>query len=108
MCPVTSTRKPSAVMDDMVIAGDPGDIRRKFAAKMKRLVKFHDASDHKIGDGYRLRNDAAADLERMEVAPPYLEACSQEAKDVRSENGQILKVVDAVGLKIYNKGIDGF
>lgn len=36
------------VFDDMVIAIDPGDIRKKYALKMEHLCKIHDGSDHEI------------------------------------------------------------
>src|SRR5574340_797181 len=42
------------VLDDMVIAIDPGDIRKKHASKMECLCKIHDGSEHEIGDGYWL------------------------------------------------------
>ena len=33
------------VLDDMVIAIDPGDIRKRHASKMEYLAKIHDGSD---------------------------------------------------------------
>ena len=42
----------SKVTDDMVIAIDPGDIRKKYAKKMEFLGKVYDGSEHEVGDGY--------------------------------------------------------
>jgi hypothetical protein len=95
----------SKVLDDMVIAIDPGDIRKKYASKMEYLCKVHDGSEHEIGEGYWLCKAVAADIEHKKVIPLYLEAYSQEAKDFKSENYQIFKVIDTVGAHIGNKGI---
>jgi len=93
------------VLDDMVIAIDPGDIRKRHASKMECLCKIHDGSEHEIGDGYWLAKAVAADIEHKKVIPLYLEAYSQEAKDFKSENDQLFKVIDAVGAAIGAKGI---
>jgi len=93
------------VMDDMVIAIDPGDIRKKHAAKMEHLAKIHDGSSHEIGEGYWLCKAVAADTEHKKVIPLYLEAYSQKAKDFRSENDQIFKVIDTVSVSLGGKGI---
>ena len=93
------------VLDDMVIAIDPGDIRKRHASRMECLCKIHDGSEHEIGDGYWLAKAVAADIEHKKVIPLYLEAYSQEAKDFKSENDQLFKVIDAVGAAIGTKGI---
>lgn len=101
ICRLGSTK----VSDDMVIAIDPGDIRKKYASKMEYLSKIHDGSAHEIGEGYWLCKAVAADIEHKKVIPLYLEAYSQEAKDFTSENHQLFKVIDTVSLPIGNKGI---
>jgi len=93
------------VVNDMVIAIDPGDIRKKHASKMECLCKIHDGSEHEIGDGYWLAKAVAADIEHKKVIPLYLEAYSQEAKDFKSENDQLFKVIDAVANHLGSKGI---
>jgi len=93
------------VLDDMVIAIDPGDIRKKHASRMECLCKIHDGSEHEIGDGYWLAKAVAADIEHKKVIPLYLEAYSQEAQDFKSENDQLFKVIDTVGASIGTKGI---
>jgi len=89
----------------MVIAIDPGDIRKRHASRMEYLCKIHDGSAHEIGDGYWLAKAVAADIEHKKVIPLYLEAYSQEAKDFKSENDQLFKVIDTVGAAIGTKGI---
>ena len=89
----------------MVIAIDPGDIRKRHASKMEYLAKIHDGSEHEIGEGYWLAKAVAADIEHKKVIPLYLEAYSQEAKDFKSENDQLLRVIDAVGAHVGGKGI---
>lgn len=93
------------VLDDMVIAIDPGDIRKRHAAKMECLCKIHDGSEHEIGEGYWLAKAVAADIEHKKVIPLFLEAYSQEAKDFKSENDQLFKVIEMVGAHLGNKGV---
>ena len=93
------------VLDDMVIAIDPGDIRKKHASKMECLCTIHDGSEHELGKGYWLAKAVAADIEHKTVIPLYLEAYSQDAEDFKSENDQLFKVIDTVGASIGNKGI---
>lgn len=93
------------VTDDMVIAIDPGDIRKKYASKMEHICKVHDGSQHEIGDGYWLCKAVAADIEHRKVIPLYLEAYSQEAQSFMSENHQLFTVIDMVSLHVGNKGI---
>jgi hypothetical protein len=93
------------VLDDMVIAIDPGDIRKKHASKMECLCKIRDGSEHEIGEGYWLAKAVAADIEHKRVIPLYLEAYSQEAQEFKSENEQLFKVIDRVGEHMGEKGI---
>jgi hypothetical protein len=93
------------VAEDMVIAIDPGDIRKKYAAKMECLCTIHDGSEHELGEGYWLAKAVAADVEHKKVIPLYLEVYSQEARDFTSENHQLFKLIDTVSARIGNRGI---
>lgn len=95
----------SKVLEDMVIAIDLGDIRKKYADKMEYLCGIYDGSENKVGNGYWLCKAVAADIEHKQVIPLYLEAYSQEALDFKSENAQLFKVIDTVSTYIGNKGI---
>lgn len=50
------------ITDDMVIAIDPGDIRKKYAKKMEFLGKVYDGSEKEIGNGYPLCKAVASDI----------------------------------------------
>lgn len=93
------------IAEDMVIAIDPGDIRKKYAEKMECLCTIHDGSAHELGEGYWLAKAVAADLEHKKVIPLYLEAYSHEAQGFKSENHQLFKVIDTVSARIGDKGI---
>ncbi len=95
----------SKVLEDMVIAIDLGDIRKKYADKMEYLCGIYDGSENEVGNGYWLCKAVAADIEHKQVIPLYLEAYSQEALDFKSENAQLFKVIDTVSTYIGNKGI---
>lgn len=93
------------VTDDMVIAIDPGDIRKSYATKMEFLGKVYDGSQKEIGNGYPLCKAVAADIESKKVIPLYCEAYSHLAYDVKSENDQILKMIDVIFKHIGDRGI---
>lgn len=93
------------ITDEMVIAIDPGDIRKKYAQKMEFLARIRDGSEGEIGNGYPLCKAVAADIESKNVIPLYCEAYSHSSPDVKSENSQIFKAIDAVFRHIGDKGI---
>jgi hypothetical protein len=59
----------SKVTDDMVIAIDPGDIRKKHAKKMEFLGKVRDGSENEIGEGYPVCKAVATDIESKRIIP---------------------------------------
>ena len=93
------------VLEDMVIAIDPGDIRKKYVAKMEGLCKIHDGSEHEIGEGFWLAKAVAADLNHKRVIPLYLEAYSHDAGSFISENDQLFKVINTISAHVGHKGI---
>jgi len=95
----------SKVSDEMVIAIDPGDIRKKYGKKMEHIAKIHDGSEKEIGEGYWLFKAVASDTEQKKVIPLYFEAYSQEASDFRSENSQYSKAIDMIFKYIGQRGI---
>jgi hypothetical protein len=68
----------SKVSDDMVIAIDPGDIRKKYGKKMEYLTKIYDGSEQEVAEGYWLCKAVASDTEQKRVIPLYFEAYSQD------------------------------
>lgn len=95
----------SRVTADMVIAIDPGDIRKRYAKKMEFLGKVYDGSEHEIGKGYPLCKAIATDIESKQVIPLYCEAYSILAEDVKSENSQLLKLIDLLFTYLKDHGI---
>jgi hypothetical protein len=93
------------ITEDMVIAIDPGDIKKKYARKMEFLGKVYDGSEHEIAEGYPLCKAVAADIESKNVIPLYCEAYSHLADNVKSENEQLFKAIDMIFKHIGDKGI---
>ena len=95
----------SRVLDEMVIALDLGDIRKRFATKMQYLGGIYDGSQNEVGNGYWLCKCVAADIEHTRVIPLYCEAYSQKARGFLSENAQFFKAIDAVSRHVGSRGI---
>jgi hypothetical protein len=95
----------SKVLDEMVIALDLGDIRKRFATKMQYLGGIYDGSQKEVGNGYWLCKCVAADIEHRRVIPLYCEAYSQEARGFLSENEQFFRAIDAVSEHVGSRGI---
>ncbi len=93
------------ISDDMVIAIDPGDICKKYGKKMEYIAKVRDGSAKEIVNGYWLCKAVASDVEQKSVIPLYFEAYSQEAKDFKSENDQILRCIDSIFKHVGDRGI---
>jgi hypothetical protein len=53
----------------MVIAVDPGDIRRKYAKKMEFLGKVRDGSESEISQGYPVCKAVTTDIESKREIP---------------------------------------
>jgi hypothetical protein len=95
----------SKVTEDMVIAIDPGDLQKKYAKKMEFLGRVRDGSEDEIGQGYPLCKAVATDIEAKRVIPLYCEAYSFLAREVKSENSQIFKVMDKIFEHLGGRGI---
>jgi hypothetical protein len=89
----------------MVIAIDPGDIRKKYGKKMEYLTKIYDGSEQEVAEGYWLCKAVASDTEQKRVIPLYFEAYSQDAEDFKSENDQLGKLIGMIFKYIGNRGI---
>ena len=95
----------SKALDDMVIALDPGDIRKRYARRMEYLCGIRDGSERELGKGYWLCKCVAADIEHKRVIPLYCAAYSQEAEGFLSENDQLFRAIDTVGRYSGARGI---
>jgi hypothetical protein len=95
----------SKVTEDMVIGIDPGDLRKKYARKMEFLGRVWDGSEKEVSDGYSLCKAVATDIESKQVIPLYCEAYSSLAEDFKSENAQLLKLIDTLFRHLGDRGI---
>ncbi len=100
-----SSLASSKVLEDTVLALDPGDIIKPYAKKMENLCKVKDGSKHEKSDGYWLCQVVASNMHDNDVIPMYNEAFSHEADDFESMNKQIVKAIDTVGKYTKNRGI---
>ena len=95
----------SRVLDEMVIALDLSDIRKRYASKMEYLCGIRDGSDNELGNGYWLCKCVAADIEHTRVIPLYCEAYSQHAAGVKSETDQLFRALEVVSRHVGTRGI---
>jgi len=94
------------ITEDTVIALDISDIDKPYARKMEYLALVRDGSTGETkSEGYWLIDVLGADVEGEELIPLYGELYSQEAKDFRSENRQILNAMERVSEGTGRKGI---
>src|SRR5512137_1501416 len=85
------------IQPDTVIALDLSDLDKPYAQKMEYLALVRDGSTGETrSNGYWLIDVLGAEVEGEDLIPLYGELYSQEAKEFRSENGQILNAMDRV------------
>jgi hypothetical protein len=101
ICGLSSGR----ILEDTVIAIDPGDISKKYAKKMENLCTVHDGSENKLMQGYWTCQVVATNINDDDIIPLYCQAYSTESKDFTSANTQIIKAIDTVSDKVGNLGI---
>lgn len=92
------------ITEDIVLAIDPGDIRKPYAKAMEHLCKIYDADKHQEGNGYHLCKVVAASLDHMTVIPMYCQAWSTEAESRRGVTDEIIKAIDFVSEHVGNRG----
>jgi hypothetical protein len=94
------------IQKETVIALDLSDVDKPYAQKMENLALVRDGSTGETkSNGYWLIDVLGADVEGKNLIPLYGELYSQEARDFRSENRQILNAIDRVMEGIGQKGI---
>lgn len=100
------TEGAKRINEDTVIAVDISDIDKPYAKKMEYLALVRDGSTGEVkSGGYWLIDVLGADVEGEELIPFYGEFYSQEAEDFKSENRQILNVIDGVTEGRGKKGV---
>jgi hypothetical protein len=94
------------VSGDTVMALDISDIDKPYAKRMEHLALVRDGSTGEPrSSGYWLLEVLGADVEGEDIIPLYGELYSQEARDFRSENSEILAAVDRVNGAVGDRGI---
>lgn len=93
------------IRQDTVLALDLSDIRKEYARKMEHLATVWDGSSGETHPGYWLVDVTAAEVHGSEVVPVCQKLFSTKAKDFRSENAEILSVVDAANRSLNGRGI---
>jgi len=83
----------SEITEDMVVAVDPGDLRKKYAKKMEFLGKVRNGSENEIGEGYPLCKAVATDIESHKVIPIWNQYRGQSGTPLRllGRNKQLMK-----------------
>lgn len=90
--------------DTMVIAIDPGDIKKPYAKAMENLCGIYDGSEHTQANGYHLCQVTAANLSHDRIVPLYCEAYSSEAKDYPGFTEKLTNVISQVTAYTGKKG----
>ena len=91
--------------DTMVIAIDPGDLKKPYAKAMEYLCGIYDGSEHEPAIGYHLCQVTAANLSHNKIVPLYCEAYSSETKDYQGATQKIKDIITTVKSSIGVKGI---
>jgi hypothetical protein len=94
------------IQKESVIALDLSDLDKPYAQKKENLALVRgDSTGEKRSNGYWLIDVLGAEVEGEDLIPLYGELYSQEARDFRSENRQILNAIDRAMEGIGSKGI---
>jgi hypothetical protein len=93
------------IQQDTVLALDLSDIRKEYARKMEHLATVWDGSSGETHPGYWLVDVTGAEVHGSEIVPVCQKLFSAKAKEFRSENAEILAVVDQVDRHLEGRGI---
>lgn len=93
------------ITNDMVLAIDPGDIRKPYAKAMEHLCGIYDASQKASAVGYHMCQVTAANLEHNKIVPLYCQTYSSEEEGYVSLTEKIKSVVNKVVSFVGKKGV---
>ena len=93
------------IQQDTVLALDLSDIRKEYAQKMEHLATVWDGSSGETHPGYWLVDVTGAEVHGSEIVPVCQKLFSTKAKEFRSENAEILAVVDQANHHLEGRGI---
>jgi hypothetical protein len=93
------------INQDTLLVVDPSDLQKKYAQKMQYLAEVRDGSEGTIGKGYWVCEVVGCEVGSNQITPLAQELWSQNAPDFKSENDQILSVVQKVRQATKGQGI---
>ena len=93
------------IRTDTLIVVDPTDIRKPYARSMPYLGKVRDGSTGEIVNGYWGCVAVACEPERRRVIPLHQQLWSCSAPGFKSENEQVMSVVDTIMGAVGERGI---
>lgn len=94
------------IQKETVLALDLSDLDKPYAQKMEYLALVRDGSTGETkSNGYWLIDVLGAEVEGEDLIPLYGELYSQDARDFKSENRQILNAIDRVMEGVGQKGV---
>jgi len=93
------------VTDDTLIVVDPTDLRKPYALAMPHLATVRDGSTGQLVNGYWACVALVCEAQRRRVLPLMRELWSAEAPDFKSENTQLLSIIDTVAGATAKRGV---
>jgi len=93
------------VRADTLIVVDPTDIRKPYAQAMPHLATVRAGSTGELVNGYWACVALACEPERRRVLPLMQELWSAQAPDFKSENTQLLSIIDTVAGATDQRGV---
>lgn len=93
------------IAEQTLLVIDPSDLTKKYARKMEHLARVRDGSTGAISDGYWLCKVIGVDCGGHEITPLASRLWSQNAPDFKSENDEILELIDAVSSASEKRGV---
>jgi len=94
-----------AVGDRTLLVLDPSDIIKPYARRMEHLARVRDGSKKVIGNGYWFCDVVAVESGGVDITPMGRTLWSQEAPDFRSENAEILGLIDRISTATEKRGV---
>ncbi len=93
------------ICEDTVLALDLSDIRKEYVRRMEHLATVWDGSTGETHPGYWLVDVTGAEVDGSDIVPVCQKLFSTQAKEFRSENAEILSVVDEANRHLNGRGI---
>ena len=101
------------INENTLLIVDPSDIQKKYAKKMQYLAEVRDGSEDIIGKGYWLCEVVGCEVGSNQIIPLAQQLWSQNAPDFKSDNDEVLRLVQRVrqstggrGIIVYDRGSD--